>query len=94
MWKTTARVSAIGLEMAVAIVIGYLIGRWLDRRFDCKPWLTLVFLLVGVAAGFRGLIRVAQVERARQRRQQTPQQRQSSPAGDAGASKEQEQTDG
>lgn len=68
MWKTTARVSAIGLEMALAIAIGYGIGWWLDRRYDTKPRYMIIFLLIGVGAGFRGLIRVAQEERARQRK--------------------------
>ena len=68
MWKTTARVSAIGLEMAIAIAIGYGLGWWLDDRYGTKPRYTIIFLLVGVGAGFRGLIRVAQEERARQRK--------------------------
>jgi len=45
--------------MGVAVAIGYGAGWWLDSKFNTKPVLSIVMLLVGVAAGFRSLIRVA-----------------------------------
>jgi ATP synthase protein I len=45
--------------MGVAAFLGYGAGWWLDRRFGTKPYLTLVMLLFGIAAGFRSLIRIA-----------------------------------
>lgn len=45
--------------MAVATVIGWGIGYWLDLQFGTSPWLMLVFLLLGVAAGFKGVFRAA-----------------------------------
>jgi ATP synthase protein I len=30
----------------------------MDSLFNTKPWLTLVFMLFGIAAGFKGLFRV------------------------------------
>lgn len=45
--------------MGVAVVIGYGAGWWLDTKFNTKPTLSIVMLLVGVAAAFRSLIRVA-----------------------------------
>ena len=59
MWRAALRYSALGLEMGVAVAIGYGVGWWLDRRFGTKPYLTMVFLLLGIAAGFLGLIRAA-----------------------------------
>jgi ATP synthase protein I len=59
MWRAALRYSALGLEMGVAVFIGYGVGWWLDRKFGTKPYLTLVLLLFGIAAGFRGLIRAA-----------------------------------
>lgn len=58
LWKS-ASASAIGIEMALAVLIGALIGRWLDGHFDSDPLWTLVFVGVGIGAAFRGLIRVA-----------------------------------
>ncbi len=45
--------------MAVATFIGWGIGYWLDMQLGTEPWLMLVFLLLGVAAGFRGVFRAA-----------------------------------
>lgn len=51
--------ASLGIEMGLAVVVGWAIGYWLDKELDTEPYLMMVFLLVGVAAGFRGLIRVA-----------------------------------
>ena len=56
---TAASAASVGIEMAVATTLGWGIGYWLDGRLGTEPWLMLVFLLCGVAAGFRGLIRAA-----------------------------------
>jgi len=56
------RYSSLGLEMGIAAGIGYFIGHWLDGRFGTDPWLTLVFVLFGVAAGFRSVIRLTMEE--------------------------------
>lgn len=49
--------SSAGLELGVAVAIGALFGHWLDSEFDTTPWLMLVFLVFGLIAGFRGLLR-------------------------------------
>ena len=50
---------SLGLEMGVAIFLGWALGNWLDQKFDTEPWLMLFFLLIGIAAGFRGMLRAA-----------------------------------
>lgn len=50
--------ASVGLEMAISIVLGYLLGGWVDGQLDTAPWGMVFFLLCGVAAGFKGLIRV------------------------------------
>ena len=47
--------STVGIAMVAATVIGLYIGRWLDGYFGTSPWLTVVFLLLGIIAGFRNL---------------------------------------
>ena len=48
--------SSLGFQVALSIFIGLGIGIYLDRRvFDTTPWLTLVFLALGIAAGFRNI---------------------------------------
>ena len=68
LWKG-ATAGSIGLEMAIAVIIGLLIGRWLDARFDTDPVWTIVFLCVGIAAAFKGLIRVARQHQNELKRQ-------------------------
>ena len=53
------RVSTVGIELAVSIVIGYLGGEWLDLRFGTEPVLKWLGLGFGMAAGFRSLYRMA-----------------------------------
>jgi F0F1-type ATP synthase assembly protein I len=46
------KLSSLGLEMGAGVVIGLLVGMWLDKQFSTEPWLMLLFLAFGfVAAG-------------------------------------------
>ena len=47
--------SSLGFSVSLSIFIGLGIGVYLDRRFDTSPWLTLIFLGFGIAAGFRNI---------------------------------------
>ena len=59
------RVSAVGIELAVSVLVGLLFGHWLDDKLGTTPWLMIVFLMLGFAAGFRALLRSAKrAERA------------------------------
>jgi ATP synthase protein I len=50
-----ASVSSIGIAMVLAIFGCFFLGRWLDRQLGTEPYLTLLFLLIGIAAGFRNM---------------------------------------
>jgi ATP synthase protein I len=50
----------LGLEMVLSTLLGYWFGDWLDGQLDTAPWLTIIFLVVGVAAGIKRLIVVVQ----------------------------------
>jgi len=54
-----AEASTIGFQVAFSIFIGLGIGVWLDSRFGTFPWLALLFLVFGVAAGFLNYYRFA-----------------------------------
>jgi ATP synthase protein I len=57
--------SSVGLELGVAVVIGVLVGMWLDTKAGTTPWLMLLFLAFGLIAGFRNVLRaVARADRA------------------------------
>ena len=50
-----ARVSSIGIAMVIAVFGCFYLGRWLDQQLETEPYLTLFFLLIGIAAGFRNM---------------------------------------
>ncbi len=56
--KYFARAGAIGLHMVISTFVGYLIGSQLDRWLLTPPWFTIIFLILGIAAGFRELGRI------------------------------------
>jgi ATP synthase protein I len=49
---------SVGLHLVLGTFAGFALGHYLDRAFNTKPWLTLLFLVFGVAAGFTNLFRV------------------------------------
>jgi F0F1-type ATP synthase assembly protein I len=51
-------VSIIGIQFPVAIALGYFFGRWLDGLLKTTPWLTIIFALFGITAGFINLFRI------------------------------------
>ncbi|MDH5676720.1 MAG: AtpZ/AtpI family protein [Myxococcales bacterium] len=58
-FKTYARLLSLGIELAVSTVIGLYGGKWLDKKFGTAPTLTLIGLLLGLAAGFKSLYQTA-----------------------------------
>ena len=63
--KDKNRPSSIGAafkmstELVSAVAVGTIIGFILDKWFDTKPWLILIFFFVGVVAGILNVIRSA-----------------------------------
>lgn len=53
--RELAYYSSLGFSVSFSIFIGLGIGVYLDRRLDTTPWLTLVFLGLGIAAGYRNI---------------------------------------
>lgn len=56
--------SSVGIELAVSVLIGLFFGRWLDGRIGTAPWMMILFLCLGFAAGLRSVYRfVRQADR-------------------------------
>jgi F0F1-type ATP synthase assembly protein I len=51
-----AEYSSLALMLPASTFVGYVIGSWLDKKF-ATTWLTVVFIIIGSAAGFIALIR-------------------------------------
>lgn len=56
-WKALGELSSIGFALVIATVIGLVAGYWLDRWLGTAPWLMLIGLGLGIAAGFVNLFR-------------------------------------
>ena len=60
--KLLADFSTIGITLSACVFIGFGIGYYLDMKVfngKTKPWLMMVFLLLGVVAGFKNLYQLA-----------------------------------
>ncbi|MCU0641770.1 MAG: AtpZ/AtpI family protein [Candidatus Margulisbacteria bacterium] len=51
--------ASLGVEIAVAVFLGAGGGYWLDRQFRTEPWLMVVGLLLGAAAGLWNAYKIA-----------------------------------
>jgi ATP synthase protein I len=49
----------IAIELVVGIAVGGFVGKVLDDQFGTKPWLLIVFLMLGFIAGLLNIVRTA-----------------------------------
>lgn len=49
----------VGVELVSALAVGFGIGWLLDQWLETRPWLMLVFILLGGAAGILNVYRMA-----------------------------------
>jgi F0F1-type ATP synthase assembly protein I len=47
----------IGMQLAIAVVGFFFLGRWLDDVFGTAPWLMIIGLLLGTVGGFISFFR-------------------------------------
>ncbi|MFH0957280.1 MAG: AtpZ/AtpI family protein [Pseudomonadota bacterium] len=63
-WKLVGDGLQLGSSIPFAILIGFALGYWLDGKFDTSPYLSIIFLLFGIAAAGRNVM----IELRKQRR--------------------------
>ncbi|MFA5352867.1 MAG: AtpZ/AtpI family protein [Thermodesulfovibrionales bacterium] len=54
--------STVGIHFALSIFVGFGMGYGLDRLLGTSPWMTIIFFVFGIVAGFMELIRVVRKE--------------------------------
>ncbi len=52
--------SMMGIHLVSGVVVGLAAGYYLDGFFGTKPWLTLIFLIFGIIAGYKNMFRELQ----------------------------------
>ncbi len=50
--------SSMGLEVGLSVVVGFLIGTWLDEWLETAPWFLIIFGVAGIIAGYRSMFRM------------------------------------
>ena len=65
LFKQLLNASTVGLNLVISTFIGLAMGYGIDYALDkwfglhTKPWFTIIFLFIGIIAGFRELLRIA-----------------------------------
>ena len=55
--RRLAELSSLGLILPAGIAVGFLFGYLLDKWLGTRPWLLLVFTVLGIISGLLSLIR-------------------------------------
>lgn len=53
--RSLSLLSSIGISMVAASFIGLAIGYYLDKWLGTTPWMTLIWLGIGIVSGFRNI---------------------------------------
>lgn len=62
-WRDAGQYSAVGLEMGIAVAMGFFAGNWADGRFGTEPWLTALGVFFGLGAAAKAVLRVYRAAR-------------------------------
>jgi len=49
--------SSVGLELGISVALGLLVCYFLDKRLGTEPWMLILWMVLGLVAGFRGMFR-------------------------------------
>lgn len=81
-YRELGRYSALGFEMALSVLIGLGIGYYLDKWLGTAPWLMILWLGFGFAAGVRSLFRAAKRSEKELEEQEKGDKGRGNPGGD------------
>ncbi|MGI6425227.1 MAG: AtpZ/AtpI family protein [Tepidanaerobacteraceae bacterium] len=61
--RALAYFSQIGITMAASVLVGVLMGKYLDTLLGTSPWLVLIFSLLGVGAAIKAMFNIPKDEK-------------------------------
>ncbi|HLG50026.1 MAG: AtpZ/AtpI family protein [Chloroflexi bacterium] len=50
-WGPVALISQLGFTLVASILLGLVLGLWIDAQLGTRPWATLILSLLGILAG-------------------------------------------
>jgi len=60
LFRQLLEASSVGIQLVLSTFVGFAIGYYLDKFLKTTfPWLTIIFLIIGIISGFHELLRVA-----------------------------------
>jgi len=80
-YRELGRYSALGFEMSLSVIMGLGIGYYLDKWLGTAPWLMILWLGFGFAAGVRSLYRAAKRSEKELEQQEKDEEGQGKPGG-------------
>lgn len=57
--KTYGTALRLGTDFVSAVIVGLVIGYWIDKFFETTPLFLIIFLILGALAGFRNVYKYA-----------------------------------
>ena len=56
--KQLGILTTIPIILLVGPAIGFFLGSWIDRKAQCYPWVTIIFVFLGFVASGREIVRL------------------------------------
>jgi F0F1-type ATP synthase assembly protein I len=60
-WRQIGLLSSIPFILALAPIVGYFLGKFLDQKFRTQPWLSIILLVLGFVAGVNETIKIVKM---------------------------------
>jgi len=54
-FEALGNMSVVGIHLVTCTFVGFAMGYYLDKWLGTKPWCLLIFLFLGIAAGFKNM---------------------------------------
>lgn len=67
-WLNLGIYGAVGFQLALAVVGGWLFGNYGDQKWGTAPWLAILGLVMGFLGGLYNLIRILRWQQKRTNR--------------------------
>ena len=61
--RDQATMASVGLEIGLAILVGWYVGHLFDGEFQTAPWGQLFFMLAGIGAAGKAVLRAVKTAR-------------------------------